>query len=541
MSELAFIRSAMGNEALMGDLAKRLGPLMEKADTFNQASNIVWYDLSPHVQLMVPDTELFPLISRLPRVPANGGTSHHWKRITDINANGTDGGVSEGNRGARIAVTEQDQLSLYKTMGFESSTTWEARLAARNLSPDPLGIQATAVLSDTRIYEEKALILGNASNPLGTTPTPALVAGGTTGNWGATVTVYVICVALSGFGFNRYTPYSAASGQGGIPSQITKVNADGSVDTFGGGSSKPSNEASVAGVTAAQIVTATVTAVIGAVGYAWYVGTTSGGETLAGITGGPQAAFTKPGAYGVASGTSQPIGNLKVSGVYQDNSLSALTPDGILSQMYGTVTGAGYTTSMGTNPVLPGGVTTLPSGSLAYQAANGNTGLTASGTNISEFDSVLQAAYDQYKIGFQRILMSSADLLNISAKLFAQGANLQFRTVFGADEKTGPIITGRRITGYSNKLFNTTLDIEVHPYLPPGNVLFWSDKIPYRLANVSNPLEAIVRQDYFAVDWPQRSRRYEYGIYVDETFACNLTPAFALVTGLNGAAGVPTF
>lgn len=536
-----FSRALLGNEKLMAEISKRIGSDLLKADTFSQATGITWYDLSPHVQLLVPDVELFPIISQLPRVPANGGTSHHWKRIVDINANGVSGGVSEGNRGARIAVTEQDQVALYKTMGFESSTTWEARYAARNLTPDPLGIQSIATLSDLRIFEEKALILGNASTALGTTNTPSLAAGGTTGAWGGTVTVYVICVALSGLGFNGYTPYSAATGLGGIPGQITKVNADTSVDTFGGGSAKPSNEASLSGVTSAQVVTATVVPTPGAVAYAWFVGTSSGGETLAGITSGPQAIFTKPGAYGVSSGLSQPVTTLKVNGVYQDNSLNSLVPDGILSQMAGQVTGTGYSTTMGTNPILPGNVTTFASGSLTYTPVNGNTGLTVSGSNIIEFDAVLRAAYDQYKIGYQKIYMSSQDLLAVSAAMFAQGANVQFRMLFDADQETGRIIAGRRITSYSNKIFNTTLDIEVHPYLPPGNVIFWSNKIPYRLGNVANPLEAIVRQDYFSVDWPQRTRRYEYGIYVDETFACNLTPAFAWITGLNPATGTPTF
>lgn len=536
-----FSRALLANDAFLDELTKDISLRLNKADTFTQATGIVWYDLSHNVQLLVPDTELFPLISRLPRVPANGGTAHHWKRITDINATEVSGAVSEGNRGAREVVTEQDQVAIYKTSGFEGSTTWEARLAARNLNPDPLGIVAIATLANVRIFEEKVLVLGNASTPLGLTPLPALAASGTTGAWGGTVTVYVRCVALSGFGYIGYTPYISATGAGGIPSQVTKVNADGSTDTFGGGSAKPSNEASLAAVTTAQVVTATVVAVPAAIAYAWYVGTSSGGETLAAITGGPQAIFTKIGAYGVSTGTSQPITALQVGGVYQDNSTNNLTADGIISQMSGQVAGPGFTTTMGTNPVLPVGVTTLPSGSLLYTMATGNTGLTCSGTNVTEFDQILQAGYDQYKIGFQRILMSSSDLLAWSKTMFAQGANLQFRMMFDVAEENGRIIAGRRITGYSNKLMNTTLDVEVHPFLPPGNVLFWSDRMPYRLSNVANPLEIIVRQDYFAIDWPQRTRRYEYGVYVDETVACNLTPAFALIQGLNPTTGTPSF
>src|ERR1700757_1877834 len=105
-----FVGGGMGNEfvsALLNDerfiegIKKRSGLDLTKADTITQATNLLWYDLRPVVQMLYPYRELIPRISRLPRVSADGGNAYHWKRIVAINVNGISSGVSEGNRGAR--------------------------------------------------------------------------------------------------------------------------------------------------------------------------------------------------------------------------------------------------------------------------------------------------------------------------------------------------------------------------------------------------------------------------------------------------------
>ena len=517
------------------DFLKGIKGEINKADTISQSTGLLWYDLKPVVQLLYPFKELIPCISRLPRVPADGGNAYHWKRITSINSGNVSPGVSEGNRGARIAINVQDQQATYKTLGLESSVTFEGRLGAKNLTPDSLGNAVQSTLRATMITEEQTLILANASTPLGNTGTVTLAAAGTGGTI-PTGTCYVICVALSGLGWLGYTPYVAATNTGGVPGQISKVNADGSIDTFGGGSARPSAEANVA-VTLGQVVTASVPVVPGAVAYAWFAGNTTGAETFAVITQANKVILSK-----LPATTQQPIANLKVGGSYVDNSTNGLLPDGILSQIYGSVFGSAPGVVMATNPNLPSTNLSLTGGgSLVYTAATGNTGLTIVGSNIAEFDAILQAAYDQYKIGFSKIYMSSVDIANFSGTMLGQGATGSFRIMFDADETTGRIVAGRRVTSYLNKFFGNTLDIEIHPYLPPGTVLFWSDSTPYELSGVTNLFEAHVRQDYYQIQWPLKSRRYEYGVYVDEVFACYFTPAFAVITNLNSPNGVPTY
>jgi hypothetical protein len=533
-----FVNALLNNENFVKNLEKRMGSGLAKADTIQQATNLLWYDLKPVVQMLYPYKELIPRISRLPRVSADGGNAFHWKRIVGINVNGASSGVSEGNRGARIAIAEQDLTAAFKTLGFESSVTFEARLGARNLSPEALGISVQAALRSLMIDEEKILINGDASLPLGVTPTPTLVAGTVSGLTGtfAGGTVYVICVALTGMGYLGYSPYNATTNLGGIVGQVTKVNADGSTDTYGGGSAQPSVETSVA-TSGTQCVTATTTLVPGAFAYAWFVGSASGAEYLAGITPSNQAIFTKYPAT-----TNQPIGNLKVGAVYADNSVDQLVPDGVLAQVFGQITGPTPGQIMSTNPLLPSGVSFTAGGSIVYTMAAGNTGLTLSGSNFLEIDAVLRAAYDQYKIGYDRILISATDVLDTFGAMLGQASTSNgFRIWFDADAETGRIVAGRRVTSYLNKFFNNTLDVEVHPYVPPGCILFWSDRSPYELSGVANLLEAKVRQDYYQIQWPWRSRRYEYGVYVDEVFPIYFTPAFGCIINKNPVSGSFSF
>ncbi len=532
-----FVNALLANENFVKNLEKRLGPLA-KADTIQQATNLLWYDLRPVVQMLYPYRELIPRISRLPRVAADGGNAFHWKRIVGINVNGASSGVSEGNRGARIAVAQQDMTAAYKTLGFESSVTFEARLGARNLSPEALGISVQSSIRSLMIDEEKILINGNATIALGTTPTPTLLAGAVAGLTGSfsSGTVYVICVALTGMGYLGYSPYNSVTNTGGVLGQVTKINADASVDTYGGGSAQPSVETST-GTSGTQVVTATATILPGAFAYAWFVGSASGAEYLAGITPTNQAIFTKYPAT-----TAQPIGNLKVGASYADNSVDQLIPDGVLSQIFGQVTGPSPGQFMSTNPLLPSGISFTSAGSIIYTMPAGNTGLTLNGSNFVEIDQILRAAYDQYKIGFDRILISSVDVLNtFGAMLGAASTSNGFRIWFDADQETGRIVAGRRVTSYLNKFFGNTLDVEVHPYLPPGTLLFWSDRSPYELSGVANLLEAKVRQDYYQIQWPWKSRRYEYGVYVDETFPLYFSPAFAAITNLNPTTGSFSF
>ena len=59
----AFVNALLNDEQFMTNMGKRLGTLA-KADTIQQATNLLWYDLKPVVQMLYPYRELIPRISR---------------------------------------------------------------------------------------------------------------------------------------------------------------------------------------------------------------------------------------------------------------------------------------------------------------------------------------------------------------------------------------------------------------------------------------------------------------------------------------------
>jgi hypothetical protein len=535
-----FVQALLANENFAKGLAKNLGieEVLAKADTINNATNLLYHDMSTVISFMYPYAELTPLIGRLARRKAVGN-SFGWKRITGININGASAGVSEGNRATRIAIAEQDMMARFKTLGYESSATFEARLGSQGLDPEILGISVQSALRSLRISEEKILLNGNGSLALGTTPTPTLTEGTVTGQTGTfSGAAFVSCVAITGMAYVNYTNYSSVTGFGGVPGRTTKINADGSSDTYGGGSAAPSAIATVT-PTGAHCMTAAVAAVSGAMGYAWFVGSSNDPSAmyLAGITPSNQAIFTA-----VPASTNQPLSSLYVNGAAADNSVNILEPDGILEQVMGAVLGPAPGTLMSTNPYLPSGISLSPAGAVTYTATTGNTGLDINGASIAEFDAIFKAAYDQYKIGFTRILISGADMLASFGAMLdtAAGSNI-FRIVLDGDTTNRRIIAGQKVTSYMNKFYGNTLDVEVHPYLPPGTILFYSDRPPYELANAPNLVEARVRQDYYQIQWPWKTRRYEYGVYVDEVFPVYFSPAFAVIRNLNPSTGSLVF
>ena len=208
--------------------------MLAKASTFTQPSSptsgLTFYDLEPGAKFLVP--LITPLRNEIPRVPGKGGIEADWRAVTGVNTASMRAGVSVGNRGGAIAVTTKDFTASYRGIGLEASVDWEAEYAAMGFD-DVRSIAGTTLLWSLMIAEEQLLLGGNRQLALGTTPTPT-VSASTTGGALAAATYSVICVALTLDGFIN------ASVAGGIQGQISRTNADGSSDTFGGGAAKQS-------------------------------------------------------------------------------------------------------------------------------------------------------------------------------------------------------------------------------------------------------------------------------------------------------------
>jgi hypothetical protein len=464
------------------------------AESASATSGLTYYDLEAGAKLLFP--VLTPLRNSIPRVSGKGGVQAAWRAITAINSSGVRIGVSGGNRGGVAAMTTKDYIANYKGLGIETSVDFEAQYAGQGFD-DIRALAAQTGLEALMIGEEAMILGGNTSLSLGVTATPTLAAANTGGAL-ATGTLSVIVAALTLDGLMN------ASVSGGIQAQITRTNADGSSDSFGGGAAQKSANATVAVAGPSGLVTASVAAKPGAFGYAWFWGA-SGSEVLGAITT-INSVVISANASGAQTAASLPSA---------DWSSNGLAFDGLLTQAL--------------NPA---------SGSLILTQANGVAGtgtpLTADGAGgIVEIENVLKSNWDNFRLSPDEVWVSSQEAMNISKKVLSGGSNAAQRFVF--DSSQGAIGGGVMVTTYKNKYSMAgakSLDIKIHPNMPSGTMLFLTRQLPYPLANVGNVIQVRTRQDYYQIEWPLRARRYEYGVYSDQVLQHYFPPSMAVITNI---------
>lgn len=464
------------------------------SESASATSGLTFYDLELGAKFLYP--VLTPLRNTIPRVSGKGGIQAAWRAITAINTNGLRFGVSSANRGGVLAVATQDYTATYKGIGVETSVDFEAQYAGQGFD-DVRSIAAKTGLEALMLGEEAMILGGCASSSLGLTPTPTLTAL-TTGGSLAAQTWSVICAALTLDGLMN------GSIAGGVQGQISRTNADGSSDTFGGGVAMKSANATVTTTGATGSISATVTPVSGALGYAWFWGA-GGAETLGAIT------TINSVVIGASATGTQTAASLGVN----DNSNNLLAFDGLIYQA-----------------VKPG------SGSYIYTMASGTAGtgtpLTSdSAGGIIEIDTVLKYMWDHYRLSPDTMWVNSQEALNISRKILSGSQTAAQRFVFEtAQDLVGGGIMVRTYLNRFSMQGGSVIDIKVHPNMPAGSILMTTRTLPYPLAGVGNVMQIRTRQDYYQIEWPLRTRRYEYGVYADEVLQSYFPPSMALITNI---------
>ena len=444
--------------------------------------------------LEAPSKKLYPVLTPLrnaiARISGGYAIQANWKSITNINNQNTRAGVSEGQRAGVITHTQSEYFAAFRGFGLENFVTFEANYASKNYEDlKALAVQTT--LQATMIQEERLILGGNTSVAMGTTPTPTLV-GSTTGGTLATQTLSVICVAL---GLQAYLDVvgvnNGAIGQSlsipsaVVPGVIIRTNIDSTTNTFGGGSAQKSTNQTAAITGPNGSCTATVAVTNGAVGYAWYWGA-AGSEVLGAISSINSVVITA-----AATGT-QTAASLAAS----DNSTSVLDFDGLLTQAF----------KSGSNAYIA---------SQATGVAGTGTPLTADGAGgIVEFEAAFVNFYNKYRLSPTVIYLSSQELINITKKIIGNGGAPLLRLTVSADN-LNTIQAGVVVGEYLNKVMGVKVPLRVHPNLPAGTILFYTDTLPYQMSNVGNVCQMLMRQDYYQLEWPLKTRRYEYGVYAD--------------------------
>jgi hypothetical protein len=157
---------------------------------------------------------------------------------------------------------------------------------------------------------------------------------------------------------------------------------------------------------------------------------------------------------------------------------------------------------------------------------------------ITEIDTAFKSFWDNYRLSPDIIWMSAQEVKNISSKVM--GANGTPIIRFNLDVTQGagiPTLTAGAVVGtYLNRYTmagGSLVKLGLHPNMPPGSMMFYSQAVPYPLSNVGNILQMKMRRDYYQIEWPLVKRQYEYGVYEDGLLQNYFPPAFGLMCGIN--------
>ncbi len=481
-------------------LAADMGVPLNKANTVSTATGLVSYDLQAPAKNLYP--VLTPIRNSLPRVPGRGDTATRWKVIRAIQGSGLDsiGFVPEGQRAGRMSYSAVNALASYATMGEEESVTFEAESAGREFE-DVRATAAIRLLQKMMLKEEDALLGSNMSIALGTPGTPTVSSASTGGTIGA-ATYNVIVVALA------YTAYRIATvSASGVPTSTTVNGADGQTFTLNSGASNKSAAASSGAITGTtNTISATVAPVTGAMAYAWYVGT-AGNETLQAIT-----------TINSVALTSLSTGNQNASAITADTSQNALGFDGLLSWALNPANGA-YVNTFGTG--------TAGTGSFMTASSRGS---------INEIDTAFRRMWDLYRVSPTVIYCNAQEYQNMLSKILNSSSGPLLR--YSRDGASPyAIFAGGSIEAYFNPFGANggyKVPILIHPTIPPGTILFWTQDLPMQYQNNEVPqvAEVHLHRDYYEIDWPLKTRAYEMGVYAEEVLAVYAPFAMGVLTNI---------
>ena len=134
---------------------------------------------------------------------------------------------------------------------------------------------------------------------------------------------------------------------------------------------------------------------------------------------------------------------------------------------------------------------------------------------IVEFEEAFLAFYNKYRLSPSKVYVSATDLISITKLIVSNGGAPLLKLNANINSQTMAIAAGVVVGSYFNKVMGVEIPLVVHPNMPAGTIFFFSESLPYPLANVGSVCRMLMRQDYYQIEWPIKSRKYEYGVYAD--------------------------
>lgn len=496
-----------------------------RKDTVSQGistqSGLNFYFLEEQAKTIYP--VYYPLLASVPRTlpmyggQRVGGPAVNWKAIVGIN-NGGYPAISEGNRNAALKFTERDFSANYKYLGQDDFVTFQAEFSGLGFD-DNLSLSMAATLNQSLNDEERMMLFGNEGTANGGNgfqlgSCGAVTIAGPTAGAGVpnAQQIYVACIALTGWGVTLGQNVTGVSGsQNGVQLPFVRTTMNGALDTINGGTSAYSAIAgpSSAASTASGTFAASVAAISGAMGYAWYVGTANayGSLFFYAMTSAPTVTITSvPTAPAQAANASTTVGNFST-----DNSANAL-------DFCGETT---YSFSKG-----------------GYWKDLGGANLTGNGDGtIAEFDAFQDFMWTTYKIWLQKIWLGGTLINSVTKKIQGAGVANNVTRFVATMDNDGNIQGGTRASSYLCKYgpnAGKAVAIETHPWLPQGVIFFELLENPYPAAANSIPAvrRMVTLEERFGILWPYVTLQHQYGVYVFEAMQHYIPFGMGMLTGV---------
>ena len=426
---------------------------------------------------MVP--ALTPLRNMVPRVRnIRGGTQAQFKIILKLNPTLVRPGVSEGNRANQITTSVANRSLPFATLGLGDSVTFQAEWAGRNFED----VRARAVerlLKSVMIEEEKVMIGGRGSTVLATPSAPTVTTSSTGGSIAAG-TYTITATALTMYGYNNALNVFPP---GGNPPTTTPALGVGETVASTGTSS-----GSLSG--SSNVISASVPAIEGACGYAWYVGN-------------KLEAFTTINSVSLTSlfGTGGPAPT-------SDTSQDTLVYDGVLSQLIAA------------------------NNAYSLALATGTSG-TGTALQLSNLDTMFQSIWNTGRGNPDVLFVNVQESIRITNQvLAASGSPTLFVSQQADGQDKGMITGGYRVSHYINKATGRPIPIVTHPYMPQGVLFALSLELAFPVADLANPIEFEARQEYLELDYPVSQPTRNFDIIVDGVLKVYYTPGGGVIRNI---------
>lgn len=430
------------------------------------------------------------LVPMIPRQTMGFSNTANWKALNKISNPNFYGGVGEAQRGLLVGQNLVEYSAEFKTVGVENSVTLQADLAAKNFE-DLKALATLQSVQNLMISEEKIMLFGNGKFSLGQTNTPVVTAG-PAGTISGDVSVIVVALTAKGMG--------QSSLANGLPTALTLKNVLGEDIDNRGFHAQPSVATLITGV--AGGINVFVAPKKNEFGYAVYAGP-AGSERLQAISNSSSITLS---SLSTTTQLFSAINNI-------DNSRDPLIYDGLIT-LSNSASGAYY----------------------KHLSADGvKRSLTPDGAGgIVEIEEALAYYYDVHKIAPTHLFVSAQEMQTIRQALLS-GPNANLYRLNLTSPATG-ITGGSKVISYFNQYASGVgvedLKIVLHPYMPSGTMLFFTDTLPYPANGIPTICRMNMRRDYFQIEWPMRTLKTEYGVYCDGVLQHYAPFTLGVITGI---------